>query len=420
MINKLIKSQLVRSSLIFTVSNVINSSIPFLLLPVLTRYLNPTEYGIVSIFQVVSALLGSFVGLNTHNSVIIKYYKKDEVDFPNYVFNTLVILLSSSIIILFVFYVFSSQLSELIEFPAKWIPLMIVFASSQFLFQLLLGLWIAEEKPILYGIFQISQTSINIVLSLILVIPLALSWKGRILGQVITFGLYAIITCYVLYKKKYLKPGINKEYIRQALKFGLPLIPHTFGGSIIMLSDRLIISNLKSVAEVGIYMVGFQFAQIILLIQDSINNAFAPWIYKNLKKNSKADNLKLVKITYLYFVLILIFSIVYSVAVRPFYFVFVGPEFKAGVEFIFWISIGFAFNGMYKMVVNYIFYMEKTHLLAFITTFSALCNISFTYLFVTWYGTIGAAYSICLSYLISFLLTWYFSNKVYPMPWRLK
>lgn len=420
MIVKILKSSILKSSLVFSASNAINSSIPFLLIPVLTRYLTTAEYGIVTIFQVAAGLLLSFVGLNTHNAVIVEYYKRDKLDFPNYVYNTLLILLSSVIVVLALAFFLATPLSHLMEFPKNWIPLVVIFAACQFLFQMLLGLWIAEEKPLLYGLFQISQTSLNLSLSLILVIPFGLGWKGRILGQVIVFILYALITLYVLYRKHYIKRGYNKDYVRKALWFGIPLIPHTFGGAALMLSDRLIITHLISIDEVGIYMVGFQFAQIIMLIQDSVNNAFAPWIYKNLGKNSAEGNLTLVKVTYLYFVAIFLFSIVYSLGVPPIFNIVVGNEFLPGVQYIFWISLGFAFNGMYKMVVNYIFYHGKTYILGSITLFCAACNIALTFWLVTLYGTIGAAYSLCVSYLLSFLLTWYFSNKVHPMPWKLK
>lgn len=420
MIKKLIGSTLLKSSFVFTISNALNSAIPFLLIPVLTRYLSTSDYGIVSIFQVVAALLISFTGLNAHNSVLVQFYKRDEVNFPVYVYNTLLILVASTICILICSFLFGSGVSVLIEFPKDWLPFIVIFASSQFMFQLLLGLWIAEEKPFLYGLFQVSQTALNLSLSLILVIPFELGWKGRIIAQVIVFFSYALLSLYLLARKKYIKMRLNKAYLSKALRFGIPLIPHTLGGSIVMLSDRLVISNLIGINEVGIYMVGFQFAQIVLLIQDSINNAFAPWIYKNLKKNSKVDNIRLVKTTYIYIVAILSFSIIYSLLIGPFYRIFVGADFIAGEQYILWISIGFAFNGMYKMVVNYIFYTEKTYLLAAITAVTAVVNIALTYFLVSRIGVIGAAYSLCISYFLSFILTWYCSHLVYPMPWNLR
>ena len=46
---------LVGNAAIYTLANVTNSAIPFLLLPVLTRVLSPEEYGLVTIFATSAA-----------------------------------------------------------------------------------------------------------------------------------------------------------------------------------------------------------------------------------------------------------------------------------------------------------------------------------------------------------------------------
>ena len=42
-----ISSPLLRQASVYTISNLVAKAIPFLLLPVLTRFLTPTDYGIV-------------------------------------------------------------------------------------------------------------------------------------------------------------------------------------------------------------------------------------------------------------------------------------------------------------------------------------------------------------------------------------
>lgn len=44
------QSSLFRNARIYTVANALNSAIPLLLLPILTRYLSPEEYGMVAMF----------------------------------------------------------------------------------------------------------------------------------------------------------------------------------------------------------------------------------------------------------------------------------------------------------------------------------------------------------------------------------
>lgn len=110
---------------------------------------------------------------------------------------------------------------------------------------------------------------------------------------------------------------IDVGYIKRAVRFGIPLIPHTLAGSLMIITDRFLITNVLSIEQVGVYMVGYQFAQVLLLLQDSVNNALAPWIFKNIKQNTKQDQIRLVKGTYLYMIGILVFSVVYSMAVPP-------------------------------------------------------------------------------------------------------
>jgi len=99
---------------------------------------------------------------------------------------------------------------------------------------------------------------------------------------------------------------------------------------------------------------------------------------------------------------------------------FVGKSFSGAHIFVFWIAIGYAFSGMYKMVANYIFFAEKTYILAWVTLFCAAANVFFNYIFIKYNGSVGAAQAACLTFFILFLLTWVLSALVYRMPWLLR
>lgn len=420
LIKNIVASPLFKSSLIFSISNALNSAIPFLLIPILTRYLDQREYGIITMFQLISSLLSTVIGFNAHNAAIIQSYKKEEIDFPKYVYNAIIIIFLSFLLSIAATFLIKRWISESIFFPEDWIFATVIFATCQVLFQLLLGLFISSQKPFSYGVFQVSQTLLNLGLSLLLVVYFNLGWEGRVFAQVFVYSLFGVITICILWRQGNIKLKIDGTYIKRIIRFGLPLIPHTLAGSLMIMTDRFLISKLVSIEQVGVYMVGYQFAQILLLLQDSVNNALAPWIFKNIKQNTVKEKIRLVKGTYLYMVSILLFSITYSLSIPPIFRVFVGKEFLEGEQYIFWLALAFAFNGMYKMVVNYIFYVEKTYILGFITTATALVNLLLSYYLINLYGAIGVAYSCAISYLISFLLTWYYSNKVFPMPWRLR
>ena len=77
--------------------------------------------------------------------------------------------------------------------------------------------------------------------------------------------------------------------------------------------------------------------------------------FERLKANQVATKIKLVQITYAYFVLILI-AVVLS-AIAPWFKLFVGEQLIGSAVFDM-VALSYAFDGMYKMVVNYIFYAQ--------------------------------------------------------------
>ena len=95
----------------------------------------------------------------------------------------------------------------------------------------------------------------------------------------------------------------------------------------------------------------------------------------------------------------------------------IGEEFKDASVFVFWIGLGFAINGMYKMVVSFLFYSENTGLIGMSTLFTAIINVALNYVLIMQYGSIGAAYATALAFFIQFVVIWVVSNRKYPMPW---
>jgi O-antigen/teichoic acid export membrane protein len=246
-----------------------------------------------------------------------------------------------------------------------------------------------------------------------------MNWQGRIQAQVIAVGIFAPLALLILFHGNWFKSGFNLIYIKNALNFGIPLIPHTIGGLAITATDRILITNLVGIQDTGIYVVGSQIGMIISILATSFNRAYSPWLYEQLKKENILINLKIVKLTYVYYFCILLLAITLATTV-PFFFKFlVGEKFVNSSQFIIWIALGGAFQGMYYMVTNYIFYAQKTHLLAWVTFLTAVINFIISYFLINWNGAIGAAQGTMIAFFISFLMTWFISAKLYKMPWSL-
>jgi O-antigen/teichoic acid export membrane protein len=418
-IKRLIHSSLFRSAGIYTITQMINSAIPFLLMPVLTRYLTPTDYGIVAMFGVLLSFVAPFTGLSINGAIARQYYERDETDMSRYISNCLLILLSSTIIVGITFYFLAEPISKVASFPMQWMWAVIIVSAAQFINRINLTLWQVQVRPVSYGIYQISQTVLNLGFSLWFVVGLGMDWQGRIQAQVIAFVSFAIFGLFLLYRNGWIKFKVDREYIKSALNFGVPLIPHSLGIVMMTMTDRIFITNMVGVNATGLYTVGYQIAMPISLLYTAFNRAYVPWLFEKLTYSGQRIKNKIVKLTYLYFVIILILSLGLAVIAPWLLSFFVGKDFASASSFVLWLAIGNAFTGMYLMVTNYIFYAKKTAILAWITFFTAITSIVLNYILISRNGAIGAAQAMTLTCFIRFMSTWVFSSRAYAMPWNI-
>lgn len=419
MFKKFFRSSLFKASGIYTLTSVLNSAIPFLLLPILTRYLTPEDYGIVSMFGLLVSIVGVFTGVNIHGAVQREYFNKEEVNFKEYVGNCIIILIVTTVfsaILMYAFHIVIEKSSG-VPFHLFWIVILVSF--YQFVILSLTVIYQSQMKALKYSIFQIGLTIINVFLSIVLVVVFKWGYSGRIYAQLFSYLLLGNLALIILLTK-YSEIRINFIYIKKALSFGLPLVPHALGGMLITLAGRLIINTNLGLEQVGIYTVGIQIGSIINILTDSFNKAYVPWLFDKLNKNDYSIKIKIVKLTYIYFLAIILFSSLFGLFSPTILYYLVGKDFQKASTIIIWIALGYAFNGMYYMVTNYIFYIYKTQYLTIITFIVGLINIFLTIFLVKTYGILGAAISFVIANVIKFLMTFILAKKAYKMPWSLK
>jgi len=418
LLKKLTQNSLFQDTGIYTITSIINAGIPFLLLPILTRYLSPEDYGLISMFALLVSFVSPFIGISINGAISRQYFNREDLNIWEYVFNCLLILAINSIITFLIFVNFSRLITKVTSFPEQSLWMVIVFAFSQIVINVLLSLWQVQKKALYYGMFNNFKTLINLGLSILLVVIFGFGWKGRIYGQLWAVIIFSIIALAIIIKNGWIKVSFKKRYVYHALLFGVPLIPHALSGTIISMTDRIFITNMVGLAATGVYTVGYQIGSVIDLITSSFNNAYVPWLFERLKRNNHETNKKIVTFTYGYFIGIIILALILGIVAPPLLKVFLGKSFNDSSAYVIWIAAGYAFNGMYLMVVNYIFYSQKNSLLAMVTFLTALINIVLNYFFVRNFGAIGAAQATTLVFFTKFIMVWILSAKVHKMPWK--
>ena len=418
MIGRLKQSVLFKNTFIYTLLQLINSGIPFLLLPVLTRYLTPEDYGMIATYNTFVGAVSIFVGLSMSGAVGVSFFHFDQEKLKKYIGNVFNILLITTSLVLLMVMLLQPYLVEKLKLPVVWLYIAIFVAWMQTITGINLTLWRSQQKAKPFALYEVSQSLFNISLSLFLIVTMHYGWEGRVTGTVAAAIIFGLLSMVFIYKRGYAVFNYSVEHIKDALKFGIHLIPHQMALWMRSGVDILLITSIVGVSQTGLYNVGFQFGMVVGIFAHAFNNAYSPYLYEKLKNITPEIKKNLVKFTYMYFIGIVIFAMLLSTFFIWLIPHFLGEKFQGASQYIYWISLAYAFQGMYMMVVNYIFYAKKTHLLSMVTISTSIFHVVLSYTLIHHYGAIGAAYASVVSFLLTFVLVWRISSRVVEIPWK--
>jgi len=391
---------------------------PFLLLPILTHYLTTDDYGMLATYNTFVGVIAIFIGISMPGAVGVSYFQMEKKHLQCYIGNVFNVLIITTLVVTLIVIVLQEMIVQNFNIPIIWMYVAITVALMQNITGINLTLWRSEQRAKPFALYELFETVFNLTVTLLLVVLLKLGWEGRATGTASASIIFGLMSIFFIFKRGYALFNYCADDIKDALKFGIPLIPHQIALWMRWGIDILLITSIVGVAQTGLYSVGYQLGAVVGILAHAFNNAYSPYLYEKLKNITHKSKITIVRFTYVYFIGIIMLALGLSnlfVSILPY---FIGESFKAANQFVIWIALANAFNGMYLMVVNYIFYVKKTHLLSMVTISMSLFHVMLSYGLISAFGAMGAAYASVVSFFLTFLLVWRISSKVYAMPWK--
>lgn len=415
--NEIRRPTLLRATVLYSIANLINSGIPFLILPILTRYLSPAGYGTLAMFTATLGFLTILVGLGVHGAVNRQYFESSRADFAPYVATCLLIVLGGACVTGFLLWLCAGQLSQLLVLSPSWLTVAWAAAICLVVHQIALAIWQADERVGRYAFMQIGHTAVSFSLTVLLVVTLLLDWQGRIIAQVLALALFAGFALVAISLQGFVLPVVRTSHARHALGYGLPLVPHAIGGLIIASADKVILANVLGLAETGIYTVGAQIGSLVMIANSAVSNAWIPWLYRHLEAKTDAADRAVVRVTYALGAATLAIAVAVMLLAPPILQFIVGRDFGPAATLIPLLALSYAFDGLYRLVAAYFFYHAKTIMLAWITVSLSAFNVVTVYVGARLYGVMGAALATLLTNVLFFIVTFVVARRVRRMPW---
>ncbi len=398
LVNKIKENKLIKSSIIYTICGVVLKGISFLTFPIFSRLLTPSDYGIANIFATWTGFVVVFGSLQLNACM-----PTAKIKFEKEKYNDLVLTILSFVTVIFLtLFIISILMGEVL---ASWLGLsieLIILMTVQSFFSFITSLYstvlIQEKSDKKYLAISLISTLLNIILSLLLVACMKENrYVGRILGGVISSGIIGVWLYLKISKGRFL---IKKDLLKFALKISLPIVPHILSHEILTNSDRIMLNNFVGSESVGIYGFAYNIGMIIQLVWGSINNAWVPWYFENLKQGNEVKINVAIKNYIIVFTSITVLLILFTPELGK---LLAPKEYWEGIKVVPIIAFSYFFVFLYSFPVNMEFYTEKTKYIPIGTVLAAIANIGLNVVFIPKYGMIAATLTTLVSYTLLFI-----------------
>lgn len=413
--------KLVKQFSIYTFIGFLGAGINFLLMPYLSHFLKPEEYGILSMVNSLVTILIPVIGLVVAGIINVEYYKqKNKQAFASLFSTVQLIPVLPFLFFLLLSFLFAKPAAVFLEIPvdkAYWIPLSCLLAFLSIYFETLISYNVTEQRPGFYSLFVIIKIAVEVSLTVYFIAYLDYGWEGRLMAWLMATGVTFIAAFLYFKRRKLLTQKISRKYVVMALGFGLPLILHVVGKFVINQSDRVFIAKMVSIDEAGIYNIGYQVGMILLLMVNAMGNFIQPFLFERLANLTDKAKKEIVTISYIITGGLFLLLLIITVATPTFFSLLIDDSYAKGTRYVFWVGLSYVFWGIYILFSGYIYYSGNTRILGILAVVNVLLNIGLNYILIREFGPLGAAYATCISFFVTSVVVVWKANQLYPLPW---
>jgi len=402
------KQQQVRNAGIYMFPTIVSIILPIISLPIILRYLTPTEYGAYALSLAFASVVVGFCQLS-----LLDVYERNffvyttEKERTQLLFTIISFVSSIMLIAGIIIYFYKGYLAAWIV-QNKIYGLMMLFTFVGLTMQTNCNYYLSFLKNIGNAKLNVSITLATSLLSVILniyfVSILKIGPLGLALGLLISNAIIFItVTIYFIIRIKF---SLNPSLLISSLKLSLPLVPTKFVSIVMKQFDKYIISVITSVGGAGIYALSQRISSISFLFMTAIQKVYGPIVYhrmfnKNTKDGDKEIGQYLTPFAYFSVAAALFVSLFSEEALI----ILAPPEYLKGLSVINILCISFTFGFFTKQ--PQIMYAGKTVILSVLTFINFIFTVILLYLFVNQFGLIGAAIGYLLvSIIYNALYVW--------------
>ena len=410
--------ELAKNLAIYGLGDVAISVINLLLLPVYVRYLSPADYGALALLGSVEVVAKIFFRWGLDGSFMRFFYEYEAAEARRRLASTIFFfLLAVNGILLAATLLLAPVLAGALfdgspHLRALQLTLLNTFAIgfTFFPFHLLR----MEKRAAQFSALTLARSVATLFLRIVLVVGFGFGVLGVVLADTIVTAL--LMLALVRWFRPLIGAMFSRSMLREALRFGLPRVPHAAAQQVIAVGDKFILTAFRPLSEVGVYSMGVSFGLTQKLFLSAFEYAWAPFYYEHAR-DPQAVRLFSAMTTYGLAVLALLTAGLSAIggdllaaATQD-----QAVHYVAAADVVTWTAVGVFFQGAYLLTSIGLNITKNTQYYPVATVAAAAGNIGLNFLLVPRFGMMGAAWANAAAYALQAALAWKFSQRVFPV-----
>ena len=397
------------------ITNLLISLSGIILLPILTKTLPIEEYGLWVQIIVTIGLILPFANMGL-SPAIVRFLaaEKDKKKIQEGFYSIAVFILFTSLVASLLIFIFSEPLaSGFFENRTDIIKILSLIIPIECLNVLFLNVFRTFQQIKRYSFFNILHTYVMVVL----VAYCLLSGSG-IFGALISFLIARTIVFLLMGSLIISEIGVkipNFSHLNEYLHFSVPTVPVAISSWVIRSSDRYIIAYVLGIAFVGYYSPGYMLGSMIHMYTLPLVILLVPVISKLYDEGKEEDVKIYLEYSLKYFLMLAIPSAFgLSILSKQILILLSTPEIASyGYLIVPFTAVSMILFGANAVIAQILALVKKTKINGSIWIIAALMNLGLNFVFIPYFGILGAAITTLIAYALAFILTAYYSFKYF-------
>ena len=387
------KARFVKDSLIYWLGRMGARAVSFLLLPIYTSYIIPTDWGILNLLmisgdlavllvfcQIPAAMYRFWISATTEE-------ERQRLSGLGIVFPVLF-----SCLIFTPIYIFAEPCAKIMGIEGYGNYIRILLFTEQL--AILLGIIQAEmrlrNEAKLFALLEIGQNFGSAALNIFFVVVCGWGIWGILVGQMLTFLLIVALLMPRFLRRT--KPNLDLDLLRSLLLFSLPLIPSALAMAAVHNIDRYFLQFMLGPETVGLYSIGYKFGTLVNVLV--LGPFLLIWEPKSYEVAQGPDaSVRLGKVFSYLLALLLFMAVALTGTSREIVEIMTADKYHAAWPIISLVAFSYVFFGMDSVVRVGLLLHKKTKIILVIVLVACAINILGNWLLIPAMGMIGAAWA---------------------------